>query len=114
MNKIYAAVRVLGLLLAIVAAFVAIPNLNVAAALVILGVIWGLGATEETAPRLLIGALVLPVIVVALANVPEIGAYLGAIATNLGLSVAGAAATVIGTRIVNSVKNDWATPAVKS
>ncbi|MBL0116531.1 MAG: hypothetical protein IPP45_14740 [Sphingomonadales bacterium] len=51
MDKVYAAARALALLLAIAAAFVAIPNLNVAAALVILGIITGIGASTDDGIR---------------------------------------------------------------
>lgn len=111
MNKLYAATRGLGVLLAIAAAFVSIPNLNVAAALVILGIITGLGVTEENGMRLLMAILVLPVIAVALGNIPQIGEQLGAIANNFGLSVAGSGATLVVRRIVNLLKNDWAPAA---
>lgn len=111
MNKVYAATRGLGVLLAIAAAFVTIPNLNVAAALVILGIITGLGVTEENGMRLLLAVLVLPIIAMALGNVPQIGEQLGAIANNLGLSVAGSGATLIVRRIIGLLKNDWAPAA---
>lgn len=89
MNKVYAAVRALALVLAIAAAFVAIPNLNVAAALVILGIIAGIGASADDSMRTMLAVLVLPVLGVALGNVPEIGQQLGSIASNLGLHIAG-------------------------
>lgn len=107
MNKLYAATRGLGVLLAVIAAFVSIPNLNVAAALVLLGIVTGLGVTEENGMRLMMAILVLPVVAVALGNVPQIGEQLGAVANNFGLSVAGSGATLIVRRIVNLLKNDW-------
>ena len=87
MNRVYAVTRALGILLAIAAAFVVIPNLNVAAALVILGIITGLGVAEENTQRLLIATLVLPVVAIALGNIPQIGEQLSAIAANLGTNV---------------------------
>jgi hypothetical protein len=107
MNRVYAVTRALGVLLAIVAAFVAIPNLNVAAALVILGIITGLGVAEENTQRLLIATLVLPVVAIALGNIPQIGEQLSAIASNLGTNVAGSAATAITMRIIALIKADW-------
>jgi|GWRWMinimDraft_6_1066014.scaffolds.fasta_scaffold27462_1 hypothetical protein len=107
MNKIYAVTRGLGLLLAIAAAFVVIPNLNVAAVLVILGIITGLGVAEENTQRLLIATLVLPVVAIALGNIPHLGEQLSAIASNLGLNVAGSAATAITLRIISLLKADW-------
>lgn len=111
MNKIYAVARGLGVLLAIAAAFVAIPNLNVAAVLVVLGIITGLGTSEDHAMRVMVATLALPVIGVALANIPQIGEQLGAIASNLGLSVAGSGATLVVRRIIGLVKDDWAPAA---
>ena len=107
MNRVYAVTRALGVLLAIVAAFVAIPNLNVAAALVILGIITGLGVAEENTQRLLIAALVLPVVAIALGNIPQLGEQLSAVAANLGTNVAGSAAAAIAMRIVALLKADW-------
>lgn len=107
MNKVYAGARALGILLAIVAAFVVIPNVNVAAALVILGIITGLGVAEENTQRVMIATLVLPVIAAALTNVPQIGEQLSAIASNLGLSIAGSAATVVVARVISRVRSDW-------
>ncbi len=107
MNRVYAVTRALGVLLAIAAAFVVIPNLNVAAALVILGIITGLGVAEENTQRLLIATLVLPVVAIALGNIPQLGEQLSAIAANLGTNVAGSAAAAITLRIVALLKADW-------
>lgn len=107
MNKVYAVTRGLGLLLAIAAAFVSIPNLNVAAVLVVLGIITGLGVAEENTQRLMIATLVLPVVAIALGNIPQLGEQLSAIAANLGTNVAGSAATVITMRIIGLLKADW-------
>lgn len=107
MNKVYAVTRGLGLLLAIAAAFVAIPNLNVAAVLVVLGIITGLGVAEENTQRLMIATLVLPVVAIALGNIPQLGEQLSAIAANLGTNVAGSAATAITMRIIGLLKADW-------
>ncbi len=107
MNMIYNGARALGWVLAIVAAFVAIPNLNVAALLVGLGIVGGVNATAEMAPRVILAAVALPVIGAALGNIPSIGEQLGAIAANLGLSAAGAAATIIGMAMFSRLKADW-------
>ena len=107
MTKVYAAARALAVLLSIVAAFMAIPNVNVAAVLVLLGVIAGVGLPDDHTMRISVVALVLPVIAVALANIPMAGTHLGAIASNLGLAYAGAAATAIALALFNRVKSDW-------
>lgn len=108
MTMIYSAARTLATLLAIIAAFVAIPNIDVAAALVILGLIAGLGYDAETTPRVLLAAIALPIVAVALVHVPTVGTYLGVIATNLGLATAGIAATVIAMRLFSRIMADWA------
>jgi len=108
MNKVYAAARALALILAIAAAFVAIPNLNVAAALVILGIVTGIGASTDDGMRIMLAVLVLPAIGVALGNIPQIGEQLGAVATNLGLNIAGVGATMVVRRIIALLKGDWA------
>lgn len=107
MNRVYAVTRALGILLAIAAAFVAIPNLNVVAALVVLGIVTGLGVAEENTQRLMIATLVLPVVAIALGNIPHLGEQLSAVASNLGMNVAGSAATVITMRIIGLLKADW-------
>ena len=107
MNKVYAAARALAILLAIAAAFVAIPNIDVAFALVILGIISGLGANAEEGMRIMLAILALPVIGSALGNIPQVGEQLGAIASNLGLNVAGIGATLVVRRILGLLKSDW-------
>lgn len=107
MNKVYAVARALAILLAVAAAFTAVPDLNVAAVLVLLGVIAGVGASTDDAMRVFMAVLVLPVVGAALGSIPEVGGQLGAIANNLGLNIAGVAATVIVRRIFALVKNDW-------
>lgn len=108
MDKIYAAARAIATLLAIVAAFVAIPNINVAAVLVVLGIIAGLGYDAETTPRVLLATVALPIVAMALAHLPTVGTHLAAIATNLGLATAGIAATVIAVRLFSRIMADWA------
>ena len=104
MSKITAILGLAALLLAVVAAFVAIPNLNVAAVLVVLGIVAGLSYTEDRVQGLLLAVLVYPVAAVALGNIPEVGEKLGAIAANIGLVAAGVAVTVLTMRLINIVK----------
>lgn len=107
MVKVYAAARAIGTLLAIVAAFVAIPNVDVGAALVILGIVAGVALTAETGPRTLLAAVALPAVGTALANVPAIGEQLGMIASNFALYAGGSAATYVALAVFNRVKGDW-------
>ena len=106
LKKVAGLARALAVILAVVAGFVAIPNLDVALALVVLGLVAGLGYCEDTATRLILSVLVLPVVGMALGNIPNIGEQLGAIAGNIGLAAAGAAATLLAVRIFNLVKGD--------
>ena len=106
LGKIAGLARALAIILAVVAGFVAIPNLNVALVLVALGLIAGLGYAEEAVTRLVLTVLVLPVVAVALGNIPTIGEQLGAAASNVAVAAAGAAATAIAIRLFNLVKGD--------
>ena len=107
MTKVYAAAATLAVLLSIVAAFMVIPNINVAAVLVGLGIVAGLRSDAETTPRALLSTIALPVVAVALAHLPTVGAHLSAIATNLGLATAGIAATAVAMRVYERIMADW-------
>ena len=105
MSKITAIAGLLGILLAIVSVFYTVPGLNLAAALVILGIIAGLSYTEERVLALLVAVLVYPFVAAALVNIPEVGTHLGAIAANVGMLAAGVAATVLAMRVFTIAKN---------
>lgn len=100
-------VRVIACLLAIVAAFVAIPNMDAAALLVALGILLGIGLDSESGPRIVLSTVALPVVGTALAHLPMVGDKLGAIAVNLGLVAAGSAATFVAMSVFNRLKGDW-------
>jgi hypothetical protein len=95
LKKIGGLARVLYILLAIVAGFVALGMMNVPLALVVLGLIAGIAMPRERI--LLIAALViaLPTVGAALGNIPTIGAQLTAVAANLQLGAAAALASAI-------------------
>jgi hypothetical protein len=106
-KKIAGIARILAELLAIVAAFVAIPNIDVALILVVLGLIAGLEYDEQDSVlRLFLVVLVLGPVSGALGTIPEIGDALGSVALNLALAAAGAAATVIAIRLFKNAKDD--------
>lgn len=105
-KKIGGLARVIAIVLAIVAGFIAIPNVDVALILVVLGLIAGLAYEDENALRLFITVLVLPAVAGALSNIPEIGGQLADAALNVALAAAGAAATVIAIRLFNNSKAD--------
>jgi hypothetical protein len=105
MNKVTALAGLAALLLAVVGAFVVIPNLNVAAVLVVLGIVAGLTYTEERMIAVLVATLTYPLVAVALGNIPMAGEKLGAIAANVGLVAAGVAATVLTMRLIGVAKS---------
>ena len=104
-GKIGNLARALGILMALVAGFVAIPGLDVALVLVALGLIGGLAYAADEAVRLYLAVLVLPAIGLALGTIPAIGGQLSAVATNVALCAAGAAATVLAIRLYHLVKD---------
>lgn len=106
MTKISGLARALGILLAIVAGFVAIPGLNIALVLVALGLISGISMPEERFITVALYVLVLPIIGLALGNVPMIGAQLGAVAVGLALVAAGSLASAIAVRLFALVRDD--------
>ncbi len=113
-SKVGGLARALAILLALVAAFVQIPGLNVALVLVVLGLIGGLAYGEDSALRLFLTVLVLSAIGGALGTIPGIGAQLAAFAGGVGLAAAGAAATVVATRLYGLVKDGLLGLAAKS
>jgi hypothetical protein len=105
-KKVAGLARLLAIVLAIVAGFVAIPNINVALILVVLGLIAGIAYDDTGAVRLFLTVLVLGPVAGALGAIPEIGDELGAVALNVALAAAGAAATVIAIRLFNNSRAD--------
>jgi len=106
MTKLTGLARALGILLAIVAGFVAIPGLNIALVLVALGLIAGITMPDERFIPTMLYVLVLPIVGTALGNIPTVGDKLAAVATGLALLAAGAVVTVIAMRLYGLVKDD--------
>lgn len=94
MDKLTGLATVLGIILAVVAGLVPIPGLDVGLVLVILGVIGGVGSSQDGAIRMYLAVLVLPAIAAGLGGVPAVGGYLGAIFANLAVVVTGIAASL--------------------
>jgi hypothetical protein len=105
-DKIAGLARLIATLLAIVAGFVAIPNVNVALVLLILGLIAGLKYRPEQTVALILVVVALPIVGSALGNIPTIGAHLTAAALNIQLAAAGVTATVIAMRLYNNSRED--------
>jgi len=105
LNKVAGLARALGLILALVAGFVAVPT-NVPLVLVLLGVIAGFLYSTEDFPRLGLTVLVLPLIGGALRTIPQIGEQLEAVMGNVALAIAGALATRVIIRLYEVLVGD--------
>ena len=99
LNKIGGLARALYIVLAIVAGFVALGTMNVALALVVLGLISGISMPRERLLLALAAVIALPMLGAALGNIPTIGTQLGAVAGNLQLGIAGAATTALAMQL---------------
>ena len=95
MNKLSGLARSLYIVLAIVAGFVAMGGMNVALALVVLGLIAGITLPRDRMVLAAVSVVALPVIGTALTNIPAIGAQLNAVTANLALGICGVLATAI-------------------
>jgi hypothetical protein len=105
LNKVAGLARALGLLLALVAAFVAIPA-PVPLILVLLGLAGGLAYGPEDFIRLALAVVVLPVAGAALGTIPTVGTYLAAFFGNAALVIAGALATRLVLRSYELIVGD--------
>lgn len=114
MNIVNAVLGLAALLLAVVAAFIAIPDINLAAILVVLGIVVGATYSQDNLLTVLVSALVYPLVAVALGNIPAIGLQLGQVATNVGLVVAGVAAAMLAVRLFGVAKGNVATITKKA
>lgn len=94
-NKIGGLARVLYILLAIVAGFVALGGLNVTMILLVLGLIAGMSMPRDRMVLAGVILIALPIVGTALGTLPAIGAQLAAIMVNLQMALAGAMATAI-------------------
>jgi hypothetical protein len=86
------------LLVAVVAAFTAVPYGVLI--LAVLGVAIGFNVVAEEHVRVLVSALVLRVLVDTFATVPEVGQYLTAVIGNVATVAAGAALMIVFRNIV--------------
>jgi hypothetical protein len=106
MTKLTGLARALGILLAIVAGFIVIPGINIALALVALGLIAGITMPEDRFIPVALYLIVLTIVGTALGNIPMIGAQLGAVTGGLALVAAGSIASAIAIRLFGLVKGD--------
>jgi len=105
LEKLCALARVLAILVAIAAAFVAIPQ--VAAILLVLGAISGIDNTSETSLRVYVVTLVLMAGSRSLEAIPAVGEPLAAIFSNIGMAMLGYSIAAITIRMGMRVKDDW-------
>jgi hypothetical protein len=95
LKKVCGLARALYILLAIVAGFMALGTMNTALVLVILGLVAGIAMEKENYVPAAATAIVLPILGVALGQIPSIGAKLTAVTGNLQLGVAAALASAL-------------------
>jgi hypothetical protein len=95
-------VGLVGLLIAIVGAFVTIPY--AAAILVIIGLVSGTANAAADHVRVIVSAIALATLSGALTPIPGVGSYLAAIFTNISMITAGAALIIISLNIYRRFK----------
>lgn len=112
-EKLSALSRIAYTLLAVIAGIVAIPGLGgatLATTLLVLGLIAGLNYRENNQlVYLAVAAIVLPLLAGVLAGFPGIGAQLSAIATNLGIAIAGGVVSAVALSLYDNTRKDVAT-----
>jgi hypothetical protein len=106
LNKISSLARAAGIVLAVVAGFVALGTLNTGLVLVVLGLIAGLSTGADRIIVTGVIVLVLPAVGTALMAIPMIGTQLSAVAGNIATVAAAALAVAIAVALFNRVKDD--------
>jgi len=105
MSMICAIARLIGIVVTIVAAFVAIPQ--AATILLVTGGISILSYKPEDYLRIYVSALLLMSSASALGEIPTVGMYLAAIFGNLGLFLVGSSIVAISIKASALLKMDW-------
>jgi hypothetical protein len=100
--NIYKIAGIIGLLIAVVAAFVRIPYAMELMA--IAGVIVALNIAAEDNVRVIVSAIAIPVVAGLFNGLPAIGTHVTSILTNLGYVIGGAALLIILRNVANRVK----------
>jgi hypothetical protein len=101
MNMVSGLARTLYIVLAIVAGFIALPMMNVALVLVVLGLVAGLTMPPERQVLATVTVIALPILGAALMNIPMVGEELAAVMGNLQMGIAGAVVTALAMRLYN-------------
>ena len=101
--NIYKIVGIIGLLIAIVAAFVQIPyGMELMA---IAGIIVAINIAAEDNVRVIVSAIAIPVIAGLFNGLPAIGTHVTSILTNIGYVIGGGALLIILRNLVNRMKS---------
>ena len=95
-------VGLVGMALAVVGAFVVIPNL--AAILVVFGLVIGFSIDGADHVRVIVSAVALAALAGTLAAIPAVGDKLALIVGNIGIAAAGAAIMIILRNVYNRFK----------
>ncbi len=99
---VFKIVGLIGIALAIVAAFVTVPH--VAPILALCGAVIGWATTAENHVRVIASAVALHLLAGAFDDVPTAGSYLTSILANVGSVLAGAAILIILRNIYNRIR----------
>lgn len=100
--NIHKIVGIIGLLIAIVAAFVRIPYAM--ELLAIAGIIVALNIAAEDSVRVIVSAIAIPVVAGLFNELPAVGTHVTAILTNIGYLIGGAALLMILRNVLNRLK----------
>ncbi len=100
--NIYKIVGLIGLLIAVVAAFVHVPYAT--PLLAILGLVVGFSVVAEHHVRVMVSALVLNALSNVFSGIPTAGPVVAAILTNVGALAAGTAILIIARNIIDRFK----------
>lgn len=100
LNKLTGLAGAVATLLAIVAPFLTGMDMNFGVVLVILGLIAGIGLSDEGMPKMGLATVALPVAAAALGGLPEFGDKLGGIAMGWGMACAGSFVMGVAIRAV--------------
>jgi hypothetical protein len=100
--NIYKIVGIIGLLIAIVAAFVKIPYATELMA--IAGIIVALNIAAEDNVRVIVSAIAMPIVAELFNGLPAVGTHVTSILSNVGYVIGGAALLIILRNVVNRVK----------
>lgn len=105
MDKVCALARLLAILVAIVVAFVDVPQ--AAVILLVLGGIAAIGNAPEENLRVYVVTLVLLGYAQMLDAIPAVGGPLAAIFANVGVAMLGYSIVAITIRVALRIKSDW-------